>query len=124
MMKLDLEATLVEIRKAMEASAAMSGQDPAELAANQGGIDAQIAFARWGYQQRELLEAEDYIDAIGMLLCSMLIGAVTCVSEDGRMQAIERILQGMLGGITRFAEGEVIPGDGVVAPIMRDVGDA
>lgn len=124
MKKIDIDATMVEIRKALEYSASIPGQDAAELACNRDGIEAHLAFARWSYEARHVLEPNDYAEATGMLLGSMLIGSLGAIDEDDHPAAIGLMLDHIAAHINRKLDGEEVDGDASVKPVTLDVGDA
>lgn len=124
MLKIDIDATMSSVRAAMEASGALPGQDACELACNRDGIDAAIAFARWTYELRDNLDGNEYADAIGMLIGSMVVGALGNIDADDQPKAVIAILNMMVGQINRSLAGERVDGDVTVDPVTYDVGDA
>lgn len=124
MIKIDIEATLAEIRKAMEVGAAIPGQAPDELACNRDGMDAAIEFARWSFTQRLILEPNDLATATGMLLGQMLIGSLGAFEKEDEIEVLNEVFGLLAMQINRHLSGDVIDGDKVVTPVHRDVGDA
>lgn len=124
MQKIDLDQTLASIRATYVASGAIPGQEASELAANRDGVDAAVEFAKWSIVQRDLLEADDYASAVGILISSMLIGAMSPIHDEDKPVAYEEAFAIISGNVHLALIGDHPEGSSIVPHTMRDVGDA
>ena len=124
MKKIDLEQTLAGIRAAYVASGAIPDQDVAELAANRDGVDAGVEFAKWSLTQREALDVEDYVPAVGILISSMIIGAMSPIRDEDKPSAYEEAFAIISGNVHLALTGSAPEGSAIVPHVMCDVGDA
>lgn len=124
MQKIDLDQTLAGIRAAYVASGAIPGQEAAELAANRDGVDAGVEFAKWSLVQREALDVDDYVPAVGILISSMIIGAMSPIHDEDKPSAYQEVFAIISGNVHLALIGDHPEGSSIVPHTMRDVGDA
>lgn len=124
MIKTDIEATVEALRRSMEKGAREPGQDECELACNRDGIPTMLAFARWSLEKKAALEPSDYMDAVGMLMASMIVGALSAIDPEDHGDALANMFNVMSGNINLHLSGETPTGSERVDIILRDVGDA